>query len=150
MKKTILFVLTLCLCLAVFGGSAFAETAATEAPAAEAPAAEKTAEELLQAGREAYSAEDYGKALEYFQLAADGGHAEAWRSIGYLYNYGLGVEQGEPYAMFGMGECCYEGKGVEKDPDKAAEWYRKALAAGYEPDEADKVHLKDVLGDDYQ
>ena len=52
--------------------------------------------------------------------------------------------------MFGMGECFYGGKGVEKDPDKAAEWYRKALAAGYEPDEADNVHLKDVLGDDYQ
>ena len=76
MKKTILFVLTRCRCLAVFGGSAFAETAATEAPAAEAPAAEKTAEELLQAGREAYSAEDYGKALEYFQLAADKVHLE--------------------------------------------------------------------------
>ena len=85
--------------------------------------------------------------------------------MGYCYYSGCGVEQdydkavacftqaaeqGEPYAMFGMGECFYGGKGVEKDPDKAAEWYRKALAAGYEPDEADKVHLKDVLGDDYQ
>ena len=52
--------------------------------------------------------------------------------------------------MFGLGECCYEGKGLEKDPGKAAEWYRKALEAGYEPDEEAQAHLKDVLGDGYQ
>ena len=60
------------------------------------------------------------------------------------------MEQGVPDAMFGLGECCYEGKGLEKDPDKAAEWYRKALDAGYEPDETDQEHLKALLGDEYQ
>ncbi len=39
---------------------------------------------------------------------------------------------------------------MEKDLDKAAEWYRKALEAGYEPSEEDQEHLKDVLGDEYQ
>ena len=30
----------------------------------------------------------------------------------------------------------------------AAEWYRKSLDAGYEPDEVDQEHLKAVLGDE--
>ena len=54
MKKTVLFVLVLCLCFAAFS-PAFAETAVTEAPAAE---------ELYQAGRDAVDAGDYGKAKE--------------------------------------------------------------------------------------
>ncbi len=83
MKKTVLFVLVLCLCFAAFS-PAFAETAVTEAPAAE---------ELYQAGRDAVDAGDYGKAKEYFQLAADAGNAEGWRGIGNLYADGLGVEQ---------------------------------------------------------
>ena len=90
MKNIMLFVLALCLCFIVFGGSAFADTAAAEAPAAE--------------------------------------------------------KQGVPDAMFGLGECCYEGKGLEKDLDKAAEWYRKALDAGYTPTEEDQAHLEAVLG----
>jgi len=44
--------------------------------------------------------------------------------------------------LFGLGDCCYEGNGTEKDLDQAAEWYRKALEAGYEPDETDQAHLK--------
>jgi TPR repeat protein len=44
--------------------------------------------------------------------------------------------------LFGLGDCCYEGNGTEKDLDQAAEWYRKALEAGYEPDETDRAHLK--------
>ena len=48
MKKTVLFVLVLCLCFAAFS-PAFAETAVTEAPAAE---------ELYQAGRDAVDAGD--------------------------------------------------------------------------------------------
>lgn len=64
MKKMMLVALVLCLCFAVFGGSAFAEAAATEKPAAE----------LYQAGLEALDAEDYGKALDYYQQAAEAGY----------------------------------------------------------------------------
>ena len=64
MKKMMLVALVLCLCFAVFGGSAFAEAAATEKPAAE----------LYQAGLDAFNAEDYGKALEYYQQAAEAGY----------------------------------------------------------------------------
>ena len=60
------------------------------------------------------------------------------------------ADLGVPSAMFGLGECCYEGKGLEKDPDKAAEWYRKALDAGYEPVGEDLESVKALLGDEYQ
>lgn len=73
--------------------------------------------------------QDYAKAVEYYTLAA---------------------EQGEPAGLFGLGECYYLGQGLEKDLDKATEWYRKALEAGFEPDETDQAHLKEVLGDEYQ
>ena len=62
----------------------------------------------------------------------------------------LAAEQGYPPALFSVGDCYYLGLGVEKDPDKAAEYYRKALDAGYDPDEEDEAHLKAVLGDGYQ
>ena len=69
----------------------------------------------------------YGKAFEYYTLAA---------------------EQGFPNAFFCIGDLSYLGNGVEKDLDKAAEYYRKALDGGYEPDEEDREHLKAVLGEE--
>ena len=98
MKKTLLFILALCLCFTAFG-AAFAETAAAESRTAEKPAAEMTAEELYQAGREAVNAEDYGRAMEYFQFAADAGNAEGWRGLGNMYADGLGVEPDYNRAM---------------------------------------------------
>ena len=73
--------------------------------------------------------QDYDEAFRLFQLAAD---------------------QEFTVAMFAVGDCYYLGNGVEKDLGKAAEWYRKSLDAGYEPDEEDAAHLKAVLGDEYQ
>ena len=103
MKKIVLFAISLCLCFTAFGAS-FAETAA-----AEKPAAEMTAEELYRAGLDAYDAKDYGKALEYYQLAAD---------------------QGVDAAFIGLGDLYRDGHGVEQDDGKAAEYYRKALELG--------------------
>ncbi len=51
--------------------------------------------------------------------------------------------------MFNLGEYFREGKAQEKDLDKAAEWYRKALDAGYQPKEEEQEILKAVLGDSY-
>ena len=51
--------------------------------------------------------------------------------------------------MFVIGESYYEGKGSEKDPDQAAEWYLKALRAGYVPDEEDQKHLSDLFDELY-
>ena len=128
MKKIILFAITLCLCFGVFG-AAFAETEATKAPGDETSAAELTAEGLYRAGKEARDAEDYGKALEYYQAAADLGYSEAIKEIGNLYYFGLGVEPddakafeyyqraadlGNFNAVNNLGNCYLEGHGVEK------------------------------------
>ena len=71
--------------------------------------------------------QDYNEAFRLYQLAAD---------------------QAFPVAMFAVGDCYYLGTGAEKDLGAAAEWYQKALDAGYEPDETDQAHLKEVLGKD--
>ena len=71
---------------------------------------------------------NYAKAVEYFTLAA---------------------ESGLPHAVFGLGECYYAGKGVEKDLEKAAECYRQALEEGYElVDPTEQEHVKELLGED--
>ena len=140
MKKTVLFAITLCLCFAVFGAS-FAE-----APAAEKPAEEMTAEELFQAGKAAYDAADYGKALEYYQLAADAGNAEGWRGIGNLYANGEGVEmdtdkareyydlaaeQGDAKSLYNIGLLYMYDMDEKQDIGKAVEYYLKAGELGY-------------------
>ena len=73
-----------------------------------------------------YYAEDYDRAFSLYQQAAD---------------------QGLPPAMFALGDCYFLGNGVKKDTDTAVEWYRKALADGYEPDETDIEHLKSCADD---
>lgn len=73
-----------------------------------------------------YYAEDYDRAFSLYQQAAD---------------------QGLPPAMFALGDCYFLGNGVKKDTDTAVEWYHKALADGYEPDETDIEHLKTCADD---
>ena len=60
------------------------------------------------------------------------------------------AEMGHPSAMFGLGICYQDGTGVEKDIEKAAEWYEIALESGYEPDEEDETRLEEVLGEGYE
>ena len=160
MNKTILLVLAICLCFTAFGGSAFAETSAAEAPAtetaAETPAeeipatettetatsaSEMTAEELLDAGWDAYDAGDFGKAMEYFQLAGVAGKAEGWRGLGSLYLSGEGVEmdfekaleyfllaadQDDAKSILTIGMLYQYGMGVNQDVGKAVEYYQRA------------------------
>jgi len=141
MKKALLLVITVCLCLAVFGGAAFAETVA-----AETPAAGMTGEELYQAASDALAAKDYGKALEYFRLAADAGNAEGWRGLGVMYANGYGVEmdygkareynllaagRGDAKAYNNLGIIYLYGLGVEKDAARAVEYYGKAGELGF-------------------
>ena len=126
---------SLCLCFTAFGAS-FAETAA-----AEKPAAEMTAEELYQAGKAACDAADYGKAMEYFQLAADAGNAEGWRGLGNLYVNGQGVEmnldkareyydlaaeQGDAKALYNIGALYLYDMGEKQDTGKAIQWLTQA------------------------
>ena len=41
------------------------------------------------------------------------------------------AEQGERAAQYGLGDAYYNGKGVSKDWDKAADWYLKAARQGH-------------------
>ena len=129
MKRAVLFGLIVCLCIAMCGG-AVAEGAGS-----------KSAEELWQAGEDAWKAKDYDSAMEYYQMDADQGNPKGWLAIGSLYHHGDGVEQDYaraleyfqqaadrdvPEGFYGLGELYAEGNGVEKDEKKAIEYYRRA------------------------
>ncbi len=66
--------------------------------------------------------QDYGKALEWYQKAAELGNTVAMYTLGYMYEHGLGVEQ---------------------DYAKAMEWYQKAADGG-------DVHAKNHISILYQ
>ena len=44
--------------------------------------------------------------------------------------YRKAAKQGSVDAQFNLGECYYEGTGVEKDAAKAVEWFRRAAEQG--------------------
>ena len=55
--------------------------------------------------------EDYEKAVELYQKAAD---------------------QGNAHAQYGLGNCYFEGEGVPEDHKKAVEWFQKAADQEHE------------------
>ncbi len=97
------------------------------------------AERLVRVG--AYDAE----AAKWFQAAADQGHAEARRTLGWMYNSGHGVpkssseavrwfrlaaEQGDVDAQHSLGHMYHEGEGVPQDDAEARRWYHLADEQG--------------------
>ena len=56
--------------------------------------------------------------------------------------YLLAVEQNLPAVMSSMGERYYR----KADLDMTAEWYKKALVAGYEPGVEEYGHIIEVMG----
>ena len=115
---------------------------------------------LMPLGTIYYYSQEYDKAMEFCQKAAEDGNtyqhiAEA--RIGDLYMEGAGVEQdlsktvewyeksaghGYANAMRILGDLYAEGNGVEQDMVKAREWYRKALETGVDDEEAAKIKMK--------
>ena len=95
----------------------------------------------FEAGRMAFQAGDYAKAVNWYQRAVDQGDARAQCDLGYCYYSGRGVsvderraaelfrraaKQGNAEAQYNLG-CCYErGIGVLKIPESALNWYYKA------------------------
>ena len=102
--------------------------------------------------------QDYSKALEWYNKAANAGNSAAMNNIGYMYEFSEGVEQdytkalewynkavnagnaaawynkavnaGNAAAMNNIGRMYEFGKGVEQDYTKSLEWYNKAANAG--------------------
>jgi TPR repeat protein len=90
-------------------------------------------------------AQDYAKAREWYEKAADKGNAAAMSGIGLLYANGRGVaqdyakarewferaaERGDATAMFSIGLLYANGEGVPQDYAKAREWFEKAADNG--------------------
>ena len=90
-------------------------------------------------------AQDYVKAREWFEKAADKGYASAMNGLGSLYENGQGVAQdyvkarewyekaadeGDVNAMTNLGWLQANGFGVARDYVKAREWYEKAADEG--------------------
>ena len=92
--------------------------------------------------------QNYAKALEWFQKAADQEYANAQNNIGDMYETGKGVKlddvkaakwylkaanQGVAEAQNSLGLMYFEGRGVEQDKVKSQEWYSKSCDNGYWP-----------------
>src|SRR5262249_8079580 len=89
--------------------------------------------------------QDYGKAREWYQKAADAGNTHAMNELGLLYAKGLGGAQdygkarewyqkaadaGNTHAMNELAWLYQNGKAGAQDYGKAREWYQKAADAG--------------------
>jgi len=89
--------------------------------------------------------QDFAKAKEYYERAAEHSHPNALCNLGIMYSQGHGVEvdeqigallirqaadQGQPNAQLTLAGMYYEGEGVEQDYVKAFEYYELAEANG--------------------
>lgn len=86
--------------------------------------------------------QNYIKAVECFERAAEQGNVQAQFKLGQWYEnggkdykkavewYHKAAEQGYADAQCNLGECYGNGKGVEQSWEQAVEWYRKAAEQG--------------------
>ena len=89
---------------------------------------------------------DYDKAIEYFQKAADLRDTEVLNDLALCYCFGRiakydrqksaeyflkAADQGDARAQNNLGICYRDGTGVAKDHVKAAEWFQKAADQGF-------------------
>ncbi len=97
----------------------------------------------LDAGDEAYSAENYEKAAALYRKDAELGVITAQVNLAVMYMDGIGVPQdfqqaatwflkaagqGNAEAQYNVAVLCQEGKGLAKNPVEAAKWFRIAKA----------------------
>jgi len=89
--------------------------------------------------------QDFTRARDFFDRAAQQGNSDAMDNLGLLYENGFGVEQnpttaadwyrkaaaaGNADAMGRIGVLAHDGRGVPKDLNQAREWYEKGSAHG--------------------
>ena len=90
--------------------------------------------------------QNYKKAAEWYQRAAELGHSSSQHYLGVMYSLGRGVrkdgnkavewigkaaDQGNPAAVRDLGNIYRDGNGVTKDEEKAAEWFRMGADKGF-------------------
>lgn len=119
------------------------------------------AEAQYKVGTRYFQDKDYSKALEFYLMAAKQGEARSESAIGYMYQYGYGiqkdcnqaftyyktaVEKGLPEAQERLGRLyeCGCGTGAEADMVAAIHLYRAAEKQG---DKMARSHLKRINGD---
>ncbi|MBQ8247053.1 MAG: SEL1-like repeat protein [Lachnospiraceae bacterium] len=73
-------------------------------------------------------------AAEWYMRAMSQGHEEAKIKFYSFYSKQLlkKAKDNDAEAQYQMGEYCFNGKGVDRDTEKAAEWYLEALKQGHE------------------
>lgn len=99
---------------------------------------ENSKEEYRKEASEAFRNNNYSKAIRLWEVIND---ANAWNSLGMLYELGLGVPQsyrtasefylrsardGNANAMYNIANLYYCGNGVNKNYSEALKWYKKA------------------------
>lgn len=99
---------------------------------------------LLEAAKNAYDAEDYGKAFDLYSNAAELGSVDAQYELALLYKNGDGTikdinachkwllsaaQNGHVEAQFLIAQQYYHGNPIQMDKKAAAGWYQKAANA---------------------
>ena len=103
------------------------------------------AKKAYEQGKAFYDNKEYDKGFEPLKKACDSDIADGCRMLGWLYNYGNGVEKNEQKAAELFKKACdggemrgctnlgfmyANGDGVEKDLGKAAQLFKKACDGG--------------------
>ncbi len=107
-------------------------------------------------GDRLYKAGKYQEALTYYLTPDAQEKPEVMNRIGYMYDYGQGVEkdasigvrwykkaaeQGYAKAQFNLGLCYQFGNGVKKDLNEAIKWFRKSAEQSHADAEAKMGYL---------
>lgn len=106
---------------------------------------------------------NYGKALEWYEKAAQAGQAEGHYNVGVCFEIGMGAapdmaravqsfqkaaDMGLAFAMYKLSAIHISGNGVPKDTAKGLDWLEKAANAGMAQaaNELGMVYLSGLLG----
>lgn len=114
-----------------------------------ASASAGSAADQFEIGRLATQADLQAAADAWYALAAEQGHAAAQGLLGYALTFDRdgapaqveqgvawlrqGAAQGDPMALYGLGEAYETGNGVPEDPKQAVRWYQLAADQGSAP-----------------
>lgn len=87
------------------------------------------------------TSKNLGKAANCYKLLAEKGDVSSMLHLAEIYSqlgkgrqafgwYKKAAEQNDEFAMFNIGDCCFEGFGVKQDYQEALSWFRKAAELG--------------------